>query len=339
MSDKHLNDLDDFIATLTPEEVEALKEADEGFDFGDDDTFDPAEVQLAKETMEARAAREAAGETFDHNEDAAKAEEEAAEGAKPEEAAEPKQEPEVDTPAPAPEQEQEPEAKADPAPAALPDAEIYRQAMEAVDADIDTKIAEITDKYDDAEITSAEMKAQIKALNDSRRDAITATVERINFDGALRAFFAENPELNSDDHVPGFDAAFSAVDSNPLFKGVSDIDKLREAHRIYADQAERARAAGRTTLVVPQPKGAREQAPAPKAEAAPPKADPKLQVQPRPENHAPKTLARMPASDASHQGDSKSEKIMSLLNSKDPDAIEKALRSNAITLADLEEMG
>lgn len=326
MSDKHLNNLDDFIATLTPEEVEALKEADEGFDFGDDDTFDPAEVQLAKETMEARQAREAAGETFDHNEDAAKAEEEAAEGAKPEEAAEP-------------EQEQEPEAKADPAPAALPDAEIYRQAMEAVDADIDTKIAEITDKYDDAEITSAEMKAQIKALNDSRRDAITATVDRINFDGALRAFFAENPELNSDDHVPGFDAAFSAVDANPLFKGVSDIDKLREAHRIYADQAERARAAGRTTLVVPQPKGAKEQAPAPKAEAAPAKDDPKLQVKPRPENHAPKTLARMPASDASHQGDTKRDKIMAILESKDPDAIEKALRSNAITLADLEEIG
>lgn len=341
MADKDLNTVAEFESVMTPQEIQALKDAEEGFDFGDSEEFDAADVQLAKETMEERTRREAEGGDFTNDDAAAKAEEDKAEGREPEPAAEVEAEAEAqDEPAEA-QAEAEPEAKQE-QPAF--DAKAYAEALEAVDRDIEAKIAALTDKYDEAEITTAEFKQQIADLNAGRRDAITEQISRASFDNALRAFFTENAGLNTEDHIEGLDAAFTAVDKSPAFKGASDREKLEEAHRIYYEQTERAREKGWTKLEVPAPKAIAPKVEAktedPKAEAKPaPKADGKLTYKPRPEGEAPKTLAKMPASDASQQGATKADTIMRLLNSNDPDAIERAMRSGAITLADLEEIG
>ncbi len=343
MADKDLNTVAEFESVMTPQEIQALKDAEEGFDFGDSDEFDEVEVKLAKETIEERTRREAEGVDYGHDEAAAKAEEDKAEGREPEaeEPAAAEAEPEAQA------EDEAPEAKAeDEATPKQPefDAEAYAKAIEAVDRDIEAKISALTDKYDEAEITTAEFKQQIADLNAGRREAITEQISRASFDNALRAFFAENAGLNSEDHIEGLDAAFTAVDKSPAFKGASDREKLEEAHRVYYEQTARAREKGWTNLEVPAPKAIAPKVEAktedPKAEAKPaPKADGKLTYKPRPEGEAPKTLAKMPASDASQQGGTKADTIMALLNSKDPDAIEKALRSNAISLADLEEIG
>ncbi len=337
-ADKDMNKVEDFLSVMTPEEIEALKLGDEGFDFGDSDEFDPVEVKLARETIEERTRREAEGGDFAHDEAAAKAEEDLAEGKE--------HEPQEDEAEDTADGDQSDDAAADPAPEKPEplDTDLLEEAMAAVDKDIEARIEALTQKYDEAEITTAEFKQQIADLNAGRRDAINEKVGQVKFDQALRAFFADNAGLKSDDHIQGLDAAFTAVDLNPAFKGASDREKLDEAHRIYFEQTERARQKGWTKLEVPAPKDAAKPAtpPAQKpAEAQPPekKPDGKLGYKPRPEGEAPKTLARMPASDSSVQGGTKADTIMRLLDSKDPDAIEKALKSNAITLSDLEEIG
>ena len=348
MAKTELNKMEEFEDTLTQEERDALGAED---DFEIDGEFEDMDVKLAQETIRERLEREtddegkAEGEdgANDATEDATDGEEgqpegetEAAEEGDPaqdeggeevtEGAADPDEE---DTPRPA---QQQPDM-----------AKLYDAAMAQADKDIETNMSELSKKLEDMDITTEEFNAEVAKLNASRRDRINANVAEASFDFTVGSYLSANPTI-TDQHVAGLNAVFATIDGNPLYQGLSDYDKIGKAHEIYHSQVQDARARGLNIpdLDPPASKKAKAAVKAdPKPEAAKEAPKPDAKTPPKQKtNTPPKTLRNAPASDSSADGaDGKSAMIEKILNSKDPDAIEKALLTGKITTDDLEAFG
>lgn len=345
MQTQEKNPLSEIIATMSEEEIAALKEADEGFDLGEDDQFDPADVKTAQETIRERLQREAEGISYDTGEadgaeDSAEGEEDPAKATDADAAAKAAEEAQAaQSAAEEAAKAQEEAAKAEAQKPATPEvsAETYLEAVDRATKAAEAQRAEITAKFEEMEITADEFKAKMAEIDASIRHQVSAKVAEIGFEQAVHRYLTDNPSLNNEAHMPGLNLALETIDRNPLFDGMSDYDKLAEAHKIYAAQVESAIARGRNIPAVEPPASALAAAPARQEEA--PKAATETAPKPAPQRPAPpKTLARAPASDLAGDG-GKNEKIEKILDSRDPDAIERALLAGHITTADLEELG
>lgn len=351
MAGTEINTFDDIAHLMTEEERQAFKELkDEGFEtLSDDDVFDAEEVRAARLSQIEREKEEAEKDgdfVTQEEDDAAKAAADAE--AKPEPKDEGKAAPEGEAKAEgeaeaAPEGEPaKAEAEAEPAPvteapkpAPMPSQEVLEKAMASADATIEARIAELTQKLDDVEITSEQFKAAVAEANAARRTLVANAVADINFQQTTADYLNQYPELRTQQHVEGLNAEFEMIDNSPVFAKLSDADKLALAHERYNNTLTVAKSRG---LAVPEPvplKGAA--APAPKADPAPadmPAPKPALAAKPQP----PKTLAKMPASDAAAPGEGRATQLRQLVDSNDPDAIQEALLNGSISTRDLENM-
>lgn len=342
MQTQEKNPLSEIIATMSEEEIAALKEADEGFDLGEDDQFDPVDVKTAKETIRERLQREAEGISYDTADGDAtedKAEGEEAPDKAMEEAAAADAAARAAEEAPAA-QAMEEATKPDAQKPAAPEvsAETYLEAVDRATKAAEAQRAEITAKYEEMEITAEEFKAKMAEIDGSIRQQVSAKVAEIGFEQAVHRYLTDNPSLNNEAHMPGLNLALETIDRNPLFDGMSDYDKLAEAHKLYAAQVESAIARGRNIPPVEAPGTANATPDAPKTDATTKAAEdqPKPPAAQRP--GPPKTLARAPSSDLGGDG-GKKEKLEKVLDSGDPDAIERALLAGHISTTDLEELG
>lgn len=358
-----INSFDTYEDTLTEDEKAALSGED---DFEIDGEFDEIDVKLAQETMRERLEREedektaaeppkdeAAGEgdddlekvdvadagDGDDGDDAFEDEKTGDDAAKPDEKTEP---------AGAAEEATQGDAADDKPPVAAeapkPDvSKLYNEAMERVDSEIEASQAELSKKLEDMEITTEEFNEQLKSLNASRRDRISGAVADATFDFTVADYLRANPSLNTEAHISGLNNVFASIDSNPLYAGLSDYDKIEKAHAMYHSQVQDARARGLNIGDLDEPARLRK----PKAADPAPKKDDAAQTPAdadktpaKKTNTPPKTLRTAPASDFSGDGgDGKSAVVQKILNSNDPDAIEKALLAGQITTEDLEALG
>lgn len=339
MQTQEKNPLSEIIATMSEEEIAALKEADEGFDLGEDDQFDPADIKTAQETIRERLQREAEGISYDTGEadgaeDSAEGEEEPAKASDADAAA--KAAEEAQAAQSAAEEATKPDAQKPAAPEVS--AETYLEAVDRATKAAEAQRAEITAKYEEMEITAEEFKAKMAEIDGSIRQQVSAKVAEIGFEQAVHRYLTDNPSLNNEAHMPGLNLALETIDRNPLFDGMSDYDKLAEAHKLYAAQVESAIARGRNIPPVEAPGTANATPDAPKTDATTKAAEdqPKPPAAQRP--GPPKTLARAPSSDLGGDG-GKKEKLEKVLDSGDPDAIERALLAGHISTTDLEELG
>lgn len=215
--------------------------------------------------------------------------------------------------------------------------------MTRVDAEIEQATEALSKKLEDMDITTEEFNKQLKDLNASRRDRISGAVADATFDFTVAHYLRANPSLNTEAHIAGLNNVFASIDSNPLFAGLSDYDKIEKAHAMYHAQVQDARARGLNIAELDQPARLAKPKPPvqqPQKDDAAAKAAADKAAPPRKTNTPPKTLRTAPASDHSADGgDGKSAVVQKILNSNDPDAIEKALLAGQITTEDLEALG
>lgn len=153
--------------------------------------------------------------------------------------------------------------KAQEPPVEIPDTAEADAVIKAFDAKLD----EIQTKYDDGDMTRAEMNAAVKALNDQVSDAkvtISRATEIIQteqakantrWNSALDTFKAAgNEALWSQEHVKGFDASLKAVTGNPENSGLPFDALIKLAARQY--QATFEARTGQTLTIGQAPKPA-----------------------------------------------------------------------------------
>lgn len=121
-----------------------------------------------------------------------------------------------------------------------------------VDA-LDTKIADLQEKYDDGELTSIEWRDQLAALvkEQAAAQAALTQAEAIMADMAPKqeayrqAWFAkvsayqdQHAYLASPEHYDAWDAALKMVNTNGAYAKLNITQRIEQAHRIYAAHYE-----------------------------------------------------------------------------------------------------
>ncbi len=166
-------------------------------------------------------------------------------------------------------------------------------------------ISDLTDKLDNADITSAEFKQLViaettKAAKAQAAIDAAASIAADNQRAVTEAWFdkvdayiAANPALGSDANLPAFDSVLKRVNKTPEYRDLDWDARIKLAHGLLA--AESA-ALGRD-LAGPAPAKAADTKPAAKAAPDGPRTDP------RPEPIT--TLATLPASGANDVDDSR----------------------------------
>ena len=136
--------------------------------------------------------------------------------------------------------------EADPA----PPPQIDTSAHEATIAALDEKINELQSQYDDGDLTSAEWNAQLKEVVKQQAVAQVAldnAAQQINagFEAYRDSWFAKvtdyqakHPYLADPDHFDDWDQALKMVNSNGAYQNLTMIQKVEQAHRIYAAHYE-----------------------------------------------------------------------------------------------------
>ncbi|GGE24221.1 hypothetical protein SAMN05421774_10867 [Gemmobacter megaterium] len=144
----------------------------------------------------------------------------------------------------------QPEPEPEPAPAAtavpLPDVSAAQQAL----AEADTKLAELVQKYDDGDLTRAEWDAQQAELVQSKARAmaqieLAQTVLNQQQQARAQAWYAkldayhtQHPDLASEAHIDGWDAALRSVTGSAAYASLPMEKQIELAHRLYADHVE-----------------------------------------------------------------------------------------------------
>lgn len=122
----------------------------------------------------------------------------------------------------------------------------------AVVAGFDQKLAQATAKFNDGELTSEELTAELARLTNEKAEAqarITvatdlekASAEQIaayqtsvekQWNAALDAYQASNAVLWEPEHVAGWDAALRAVTGGPAGEGLTYAQQIAKAHEVY----------------------------------------------------------------------------------------------------------
>jgi len=163
-------------------------------------------------------------------------------------------------------------------------------------ADLDTKLDELQQAYDDGDLTSAEWKAQLAdvvkaqavaqmALENARTIPATPIEEyRETWFSKVTAYQDQHAYLSEPDHFDNWDAALKMVNTNGAYAKLTMSQKIEQAHRIYAAHYEGLE--GKPLPTKPGLTTAQKQAAA--AESAKPTGP---RTDPRPE--APTTLAEL----------------------------------------------
>lgn len=212
----------------------------------------------------------------------------------------------------------EPPAQATPTPQMpIPDVSAAQQAISEADA----KLAALTQQYDDGDLTRAEWDAQQAELIQSKARAM-AQIELaqtvINqqqqaraqtWFSKLDAYHAQHPELASDAHIDGWDAALRSVTGSAAYASLPMEKQIELAHRLYADHVEvtTGQAISRPAAAKPQAKQAQDG----------PRTDP------RPE--PPRTLTGLSGAEPGADGDDGTFAAIDRMMSVDPERAEAML--------------
>ena len=228
-------------------------------------------------------------------------------------------------PAPEPEPEPEPEPQKQQAPPV--DLSAFDEKLEQFRKDEEA----LLDQYDDGDLTReelaqkrAELSGQVAEVTGKRAVAERQMQDETNrWNGAVADYFKEYPGLKDDKAISAFDAEVRAVTSNPLLADKPYQKQLEIAHKRLLNTAEDIGLEN-----VPELKGAKKKEPEPEPEPKPQqkgeqKSDPRGDDMRTP----PKTLARVPASEISGEGESEFAGLQRMMDDENvsPDDKEAAL--------------
>lgn len=177
------------------------------------------------------------------------------------------------------------------------DAEVEAKAEAPVDEDImRAEVDRVTDEaaearrkvlqaYDDGDLTTSELNAQMDEIDGQMKAAISSAREEVLYkqevtafrDEALR-YLEQVPELKDEAHIAAYDRHVRAITGNPDMNRLTVRQKLEAAHRLYIAESS---VLGRSVPSLPVAK---------KAEPTPPA---KTMLTPKPDPVP--TLARVPA--------------------------------------------
>lgn len=211
-------------------------------------------------------------------------------------------------------------------------------------AAVKDQIKGLQDKYDDGDLTEDEFEAQKAELTDQLVDLradqrVAASTPQPEFEAFREGWFKlvdqhmeANPLLRDDPEVmEGFDAILKQVSSDPKLNRLSAVDQVEIAHRRLSDAYLVARGERMPDMVSLRTA----KAPAPKAKDPAPAKHTGPRKDPRPD--APVTLAGISgAQTANLTGDPIIAQVISLINSGDSGAAEKAVAR--LTPAQLEAL-
>lgn len=200
-------------------------------------------------------------------------------------------------------------------------------------AAVKDQIKGLQDKYDDGDLTEDEFEAQKATLTDQLVDLradqrVAANTPQPEFEAFREGWFKlvdqhmeANPLLRDDPEVmEGFDAILKQVSSDPKLNRLSAVDQVEIAHRRLSDAYLVARGERMPDMVSLRTA----KAPAPKAQEPAPAKPTGPRKDPRPD--APVTLAGISgAQTADLTGDPIIAQVISLINSGDSAAAEKAM--------------
>lgn len=139
-----------------------------------------------------------------------------------------------------------PEAVADPAPIQVPDTTEHEAKVE----EIDNKLVELLQKYDDGELTSEEFTTQQRtmvteqaqaqaAINQAATIAQNSVEEQqAHFYSRLEAYKEDAAELWSEEHLAGWDKNLRAVTGNEGYADMTRDAQIKLAHKMYAAEYE-----------------------------------------------------------------------------------------------------
>lgn len=137
---------------------------------------------------------------------------------------------------------------------------------EKVIADLDSKLEALSLRYDDGELTAAEMREQTKALIAEQAKAqiqieqarttvnnAQQTIEQRFFDAQDAYYKAGAAELMSQEHQSNWDRHLREVTGNPAYSNLTMRQWIELAHRRYADEYQ---VINGKALPIPLPKAA-----------------------------------------------------------------------------------
>jgi transposase len=309
------NDKDDDLELLTDEERAAL-EADEGEEIDGSASLTGEDTQQwvdngwarehahkddSAEDVEAQAASGDKSDKDGSDEDAEGADAAAEDDPEPEKAAEP------DAAAPQPRDPKQ----------------VQTPQHDAQMKDLRDKRTDLFQKFNDGEIDEqefaeqeGEIQTQAESIIEERatyRQRVAA--EETQWDNAVASYFKAFPDLKADQAVmSALDAEVKDVTSNPAYSKLSFEQQLSLAHRRLEATAEDLGLSN-----VPPSKKAAKKDPAPQQKKAAKKEEDGKEL-----HTPPQTLARVPASKVSDEGDSKFAYLQRMMNDRNahPDDIE-----------------
>lgn len=171
------------------------------------------------------------------------------------------------------------------------------------------------DEWEDGDMTRDEYLAKLDELDTDIKAVVTdqATAKNqhknvyASFIKTARGYFKDNPDLATDEHATEYDRHVKAVTGDERYQHMTHSQMLEAAHRLYVAEAETF---GKE---VPAFKGKAKA----KVDPVVPKEDPKPKAAPRkrPGDDAPKTLANIPAAQATSANDGKYSAISQRLDS------------------------
>ena len=199
----------------------------------------------------------------------------------------------------------------------LPDVADAQKAI----TDTDAALKALAASYDDGELTRAEWDAQQAALIQQKASAmaqieLAQAVIAQNQQSRAEAWFAkvdayhsQYPELASQDHIDGWDAALRSVSGSDAYSRLPMEKQIELAHRLYADHVEVT-----TGQTITRPTAAK--AAAPTAPTGP-------RTDPRPE--APRTLTNLAGLEPGADADDGTFAAIDRMMNVDPERAEQML--------------
>lgn len=195
-----------------------------------------------------------------------------------------------------------------------------RASMSELDAELkklSDQEEELFDAYDDGDISREELAEKRRELQAQAQEITTQRAREQErheqelrvWKGDVGAYLKAHPGLRDDAVIEAFDAEVRSVTSNPAFRSLSNAQQLAVAHKRLAAAAEDL------GIEVPPLKKAAERKAAEKGED--PKGDDLRK--------APRTLAKVPASDMTSTDDGKYAALDRLRDGPDPERYEAAL--------------
>lgn len=155
---------------------------------------------------------------------------------------------------------------------AKPNIDVITQ-RKATLTEIDNRIAEIEQSYDDGDLTAEEWRAQIAEAVKAQavaqvelnqiNEQISSTAQQYqqSWFSKVADYQAQYPYLASPEHFDNWDAALKAINSQPAYDKLSMAQRIEQAHRLYAIHYEGIEGKplpstpkGLTATQAPQPK-------------------------------------------------------------------------------------